>query len=257
MDDGEVETLDRAVFPKPNSAGNFLASTSVDTFRTCLHTHTCNLPGPDAAHTHTCYHTHTQVIPSKENDGADSKLHSISRPRRRRPSGNREAVRKYREKKKAHAAYLEEEVKKLQLLNQQLVMKLQGQASLEAECLRLRSLLLEFRGKIDSELSAFTFEKQFYKTSAIHKEGDCELQSIVGETGLRCETDLPSFCPPAIGFSFPAGIVGESEKTKVPFGGNCQPPVIDCQDNPNGMASAEVQNLHIAETLVSSATQDK
>lgn len=252
MDDGEVETLDHAVIPKSNSSGNFHTPTSIDTFRTCLHTHTCNLPGPDAAHTHTCYHTHTQVLPSEENDGDHSKEDLVLKPKRRRPSGNREAVRKYREKKKAHTAYLEEEVKKLQLLNQQLVRKLQGQASLEAEFLRLRNLLLDFRGKIDSELGAFPFEKQYYKPGVISKEGDCELQSNVGETGIRCQIDLPCFCPPAVGLSLEAGI-GASEKTMASFGGNCQSPVIECRDHPKVMASAEVQNPHIQETLVSSA----
>ncbi|XP_004303084.1 PREDICTED: uncharacterized protein LOC101298723 isoform 2 [Fragaria vesca subsp. vesca] len=219
MDDGEVETLDHAVIPKSNSSGNFHTPTSIDTLRTCLHTHTCNLPGPDAAHTHTCYHTHTQVLPSEENDGDHSKEDLVLKPKRRRPSGNREAVRKYREKKKAHTAYLEEEVKKLQLLNQQLVRKLQG---------------------------------QYYKPGVISKEGDCELQSNVGETGIRCQIDLPCFCPPAVGLSLEAGIEA-SEKTMASFGGNCQSPVIECRDHPKVMASAEVQNPHIQETLVSSA----
>lgn len=123
MDDGEVGTSDQAV---DTFVDEFLKNTP-----TCTHTHTCNPPGPDAAHTHTCYHTHTQVLPSEDDDGAKNKGHSVPRPQRRRPSRNREAVRKYREKKKAHTAYLEEEVKKLRLLNQQLVRKIQGQAILE------------------------------------------------------------------------------------------------------------------------------
>lgn len=123
MDDGVVEISDHAV---DTFVDEFLKNT-----RTCSQTHTCNPPGPDAAHTHTCYHTHTQVLPSEDDDGAKNKEHSVPRPRRRRPSRNREAVRKYREKKKAHTAYLEEEVKKLRLLNQQLVRKIQGQAILE------------------------------------------------------------------------------------------------------------------------------
>jgi len=61
-------------------------------------------------------------------------------------------VRKYREKKKAHTAYLEEQVNHLRALNQQLVKRLQGQASLESEVVRLRSLLSEFRGRIDGEI---------------------------------------------------------------------------------------------------------
>lgn len=222
MDDGEVETSDHALFPKPNSSSNFHTFVKKNT-RTCLHTHTCNLPGPAAAHTHTCYHTHTQVLPSEDDDRAKNEEHSVSKPRRRRPSGNREAVRKYREKKKAHTAYLEEEVKKLQLLNQQLVRKLQGQASLEAEFLRLRSLLLDFRGKIDSE-----FQKHY-----------CEPQSTGGETDRRCQTDLPCFCPPAVGSSLQARIDKATENMIVSFGGNCQDAVIECRENPN----PGVQNL--------------
>ena len=160
-DDGDVELSDKlsnnVLLSNPESSSNFQASTSVNTVKeflkntqTCTHTHTCNPPGPDAAHTHTCYHTHTQVFASEEDDHHDDKEHASSK--RKRPSGNREAVRKYREKKKAQTAYLEEEVKKLRLLNQQLVRKIQGQALLEAEVLRLRSILVDLRGKIENEL---------------------------------------------------------------------------------------------------------
>jgi hypothetical protein len=69
-------------------------------------------------------------------------------------------VRKYREKKKAHAAFLEEEVKKLRAANQQLLRRLQGHATLEAEVVRLRSLLFDVRAKIDAEVGAFPFQKQ-------------------------------------------------------------------------------------------------
>ncbi|OEL28358.1 Basic leucine zipper 23, partial [Dichanthelium oligosanthes] len=115
----------------------------------CTHTHTCNPPGPSAAmHTHTCLHTHTQVVASGE------ELRKL-----RKPLGNREAVRKYREKKKAHAAFLEEEVKKLRATNQQLLRRLQGHAALEAEVVRLRCLLFDVRGKIDAEVDSFPFQK--------------------------------------------------------------------------------------------------
>ncbi|BFG20325.1 hypothetical protein CerSpe_065990 [Prunus speciosa] len=172
MDDGEVGTSDQAV--------DTFVDECLKNTQTCTHTHTCNPPGPDAAHTHTCYHTHTQVLPSEDNDGAKNKEHSFPRPRRRRPSRNREAVRKYREKKKAHTAYLEEEVKKLRLLNQQLVRKIQGQAILETEFLRLRSVFLDLRGKIDHELGAFPFQNQC-KTSSVLTEGDCNPQLLLGQ----------------------------------------------------------------------------
>ena len=258
MDDGEVELSDHVLLSNPNSSSNFQGSTPIDSFlddflkntRTCTHTHTCNPPGPDAAHTHTCYHTHTQVFASEEDEVPNNKEHSMSKVRR--PSGNREAVRKYREKKKAHTAYLEEEVKKLRLLNQQLVKKLQGQAVLEAEVLRLRSLLLDLRGKIDNELGVFPFQKQC-NTTLSFKEGDCGLQSASGAIDPRCEMDLPCFHP-HVGSSSQASISG-SGKMVVSWEGNCQPAVVDCRGNINDMVSAEGHTMDTVEALVSSASQ--
>ncbi|CAL9083260.1 unnamed protein product [Musa textilis] len=153
MDDGEVDLSSHLLLPNPEltqSFDEFLRRT-----RTCTHTHACNPPGPAAAaHSHTCYHTHTQVFAAGEEEEEEEGPgdEEPSKSRRRRPLGNREAVRKYREKKKAHAAFLEEEVKKLRLLNRQLLRRLQGQAALEAEAVRLRDLLADLGGKIDAEL---------------------------------------------------------------------------------------------------------
>lgn len=258
MDDGEVELSDHALLLNQEFSGNFHNSASVDSFldeflkntKTCTHTHTCNPPGPDAAHTHTCYHTHTQVIASEEDNHSNSKENSVSKPRR--SSGNREAVRKYREKKKAHTAYLEEEVKKLHTLNQQLVRKLQGQAILEAEFLRLRSLLADFRGKIDDELGVFPYQKQCNGV-AILKEGDCGLQSNGEAVGLGCQAELPCFHPQA-GSSSHAGTDG-SEKMLSSTEGNCQPAVIDCQASTYDVVSAEGRTLDAVEALVSPSSQ--
>ncbi|KAF0923382.1 hypothetical protein E2562_006287 [Oryza meyeriana var. granulata] len=137
----------------PDSFDDFLNNNTT----TCTHTHTCNPPGPSAAtHTHTCLHTHTQVFAT--GSGEEDIKEDLTKPRR--PLGNREAVRKYREKKKAHAAFLEEEVRKLRAANQQLLRRLQGHAALEAEVIRLRSILLDLRGKIDMEIGTFPFQKQ-------------------------------------------------------------------------------------------------
>lgn len=76
-------------------------------------------------------------------------------------------MRKYREKKKAHAAFLEEEVKKLRATNQQLLRRLQGHAALEAEVVRLRGLLLDVRGKMDAEIDSFHFQQHSSVDSAI------------------------------------------------------------------------------------------
>ncbi|KAJ1285830.1 hypothetical protein BS78_03G307900 [Paspalum vaginatum] len=127
-----------------NGFDEFLKSTTA-----CTHTHTCNPLGPSAAmHTHTCLHSHTHVVASGK---------ELRKPRK--SLGNREAVRKYREKKKAHAAFLEEEVKKLRAINQQLLRRLQGHAALEAEVVRLRGLLFDVRGKIEAEIGSFQFQK--------------------------------------------------------------------------------------------------
>ncbi|KAG4386973.1 hypothetical protein AAZX31_11G146500 [Glycine max] len=239
MDDGNAELSDKlsdnnVLFLNPESCSSFQASSSS---RTCTHTHTCNPPGPDAAHTHTCYHTHTQVF-APEDDG---RKHSNSK--QKRPSGNREAVRKYREKKKAHTAYLEEEVKKLHMVNQQLVRKLQGQALLEAELARLRSILARLKGKIDSELGAWPFQKQYCNTSYIFKEGDA---------GLECQkNNLPCFHP-HVGSSSQVNICA-CGKSMIPLDGNCQPEMVDCQVDANNMTSTEGQTV---DNIMSSASQD-
>ncbi|KAE8038310.1 hypothetical protein FH972_010834 [Carpinus fangiana] len=258
MDDGEVELSDNVQLLNPDSSINFQGSASVDSFLddllkntlTCTHTHTCNPPGPDAAHTHTCFHTHTQVLASEEDDRPNHKENTSSR--RRRPSGNREAVRKYREKKKAHTAYLEEEVKKLHQLNQQLVRKLQGQAILEAEVFRLRSLLLDLRGKIDSELGVFPYQKQCY-TNTMFKEGNCGLQPAGGAIDLQCQNNLPCSHPHSESSS-QAGI-GGSGKRMASWEENCQTAIIDCRARTSEMVNAEGQTLKTVETFMSSASQ--
>ncbi|XP_061352481.1 basic leucine zipper 24-like [Gastrolobium bilobum] len=238
---------DNVVFLNPESSSNFQASTSVNTItqllststQTCSHTHTCNPPGPDAAHTHTCYHTHTQVFTSED----DEREHSNSRPKR--GSGNREAVRKYREKKKAHTAYLEEEVKKLRMVNQQLVRKLKGQALLEAELLRLRSILAHLKGKIDNELGDFPFQKQC-NSSTIFK---------VGDNGLLCQNNVPCLHPHA-GPSSKVNNMCAYGKSIIPLEGNYQHEIVDCQVDANNMPSTEAQTVDTMDNFMSSASQD-
>ena len=188
-------------------------SNSFDEFlraRTCTHTHTCNPPGPAAAtHTHTCYHTHTQVFATTDGEREEE----MKNPRK--PLGNREAVRKYREKKKAQAAYLEEEVKKLRVINQQLMRKLQGQAALEAEVVRLRSLLVDLRAKIDGKLGVYPFQKP------------------CNGVGFQCNEN-----PQCVG--------GNGEL--LGWDGSCMPAIVDCQINPNGEMR---QNVDVIEAMKS------
>ncbi|KAL0365671.1 UNVERIFIED_CONTAM: Basic leucine zipper 23 [Sesamum angustifolium] len=127
----------------------------------CTHAHACNPSGPDKSHTHTCIHVHTQIMPSPSEPQApsDDTAESVEKKAKKRPLGNREAVRKYREKKKARTASLEDEVVRLRTLNQQLMKRLQGQALLEAEIARLKCLLVDIRGRIEGEIGSFPYQK--------------------------------------------------------------------------------------------------
>ncbi|KAL2254885.1 UNVERIFIED_CONTAM: Basic leucine zipper 23 [Sesamum indicum] len=127
----------------------------------CTHAHACNPSGPDKSHTHTCIHVHTQIMPSPSEPQApsDDTAESVEKKGKKRPLGNREAVRKYREKKKARTASLEDEVIRLRALNQQLMKRLQGQALLEAEIARLKCLLVDIRGRIEGEIGSFPYQK--------------------------------------------------------------------------------------------------
>ncbi|GAB4853171.1 hypothetical protein Ancab_017356 [Ancistrocladus abbreviatus] len=168
MDDGELDFSNQEVFSGSNMA-EIPSSGSMDSFfdeflkdtHACTHTHTCNPPGPDFSHTHTCFHVHTKIVsaPSDDKGGNDDSAESIEKRTKKRPLGNREAVRKYREKKKARAASLEDEVIKLRALNQQLLKRLQGQAALEAEVARLKCLLVDIRGRIEGEIGTFPYKK--------------------------------------------------------------------------------------------------
>ncbi|EOA31263.1 hypothetical protein CARUB_v10014436mg [Capsella rubella] len=164
MDDGELE------FSNSNMGGELpLTSCSMDSFfdellrdsHACTHTHTCNPSGPENTHTHTCLHVHTKILPAQSEDkvSTDDTSESSGKKSKKRPLGNREAVRKYREKKKAKAASLEDEVMRLRAVNNQLMKRLQGQAALEAEVTRLKCLLVDIRGRIDGEIGSFPYQK--------------------------------------------------------------------------------------------------
>ncbi|KAF5752013.1 putative DNA binding protein [Tripterygium wilfordii] len=167
MDDGEVDFSNQEVFLGANMGD--IPNCSMDSFfdellkdnHACSHTHTCNPPGPDYSHTHTCFHVHTKILPAASEDkvSTDDTAESDEKKPKKRPLGNREAVRKYREKKKAKTASLEDEVIKLRALNQQLMKRLQGQAALEAEITRLKFMLVDIRGRIEGEIGSFPYQK--------------------------------------------------------------------------------------------------
>nr|QBG82607.1 basic leucine zipper domain containing protein [Papaver somniferum] len=139
---------DEEDFMDDESLNSFFADIFNDALA-CTHTHFCNPPaGPDLSHSHSCFHLHTKILPDEPKTTTE-----VKRP------GNRDAVRKYRQKKKARAESLEDEVKKLRIINQQLINKLQGKAALEQEVARLRSVLTNIKGRIKDEIGSFPYPK--------------------------------------------------------------------------------------------------
>ena len=69
---------------------------------------------------------------SEGHDPSEDTADSVEKKGKKWPLGNREAVRKYREKKKARTASLEDEVVKLRAVNQHLMKRLLNQTVLEA-----------------------------------------------------------------------------------------------------------------------------
>ncbi|KAK8934962.1 hypothetical protein KSP39_PZI014969 [Platanthera zijinensis] len=179
MDDPEIDFSNPEVFSGPNAVDELPSSCSMDSFldeilkdtqhQSCTHTHTCNPPGPDLSHTHTCFHVHTKILSSSPDETAESAEKGSGK---KRSCGNREAVRKYREKKKARAASLEDEVVQLREINQQLMKRLQSQAALEAEIARLRCLLVDIRGRIEGEIGSFPY----MKPNSGHLQNPCDFR---------------------------------------------------------------------------------
>ncbi|XP_058098936.1 basic leucine zipper 23-like [Magnolia sinica] len=206
MDDGELDFSNQDVFASQNIGGvgdeQFPSSCSMDSLfdeylkdtHACTHTHTCNPPGPDLSHTHTCFHVHTKILSASADDktATDDTAESAEKTSKKRPLGNREAVRKYREKKKARAASLEDEVIRLRALNQQLMRRLQGQAALEAEIARLKCLLVDIRGRIEGEIGSFPYQKSRKGGEGVPNPGPHQNMSggyVLNSCDLRCDDD--------------------------------------------------------------------
>ncbi|XP_042509394.1 basic leucine zipper 23-like [Macadamia integrifolia] len=201
MDDGELDYSNHDVFSSPNM-GELPSSCSMDSFfdeilkdtHACTHTHTCNPPGPDYSHTHTCFHVHTKILPAPAEDkvATDDTAESSEKKSKKRPLGNREAVRKYREKKKARTASLEDEVARLRALNQQLLKRVQGQVALEAEIARLKCLLVDIRGRIEGEIGSFPYQKSAKSGDGIQNLPHSNLSSayVMNPCDLRCDDQV-------------------------------------------------------------------
>ncbi|KAJ4966961.1 hypothetical protein NE237_018810 [Protea cynaroides] len=239
MDDGELDYSNHDIFSSPKMGEDqFPSSCSMDSFfdeilkdtHACTHTHTCNPPGPDYSHSHTCFHVHTKILPAPEDNVAtDDTEESSEKKSKKRPLGNREAVRKYREKKKARAASLEDEVARLRGLNQQLMKRLQGQAALEAEIARLKCLLVDIRGRIEGEIGSFPYQKSAKTGDGIQNLLHPNLSSayVMNPCDLRCDDQVYCLHP---GMESKGGnAVGSNGQ-----GSNaCEIGNVQCMGNPN------------------------
>ncbi|VAI91141.1 unnamed protein product [Triticum turgidum subsp. durum] len=178
MDDGDIDFTNPETYlcPAMGTDPHDSCSISMDSYfddflkdtetehLACTHTHACCNPHVRhdlAHHTQTCIHVHTKILREESDDVAETSEspQETDGPKKKRPPGNRAAVRKYREKKKAHTTLLEEEVARLKALNKQLLRRLQSHSALEAEASRLRCLLVDIRGRIEGELGAFPYQR--------------------------------------------------------------------------------------------------
>ncbi|KAM3193031.1 hypothetical protein ACQJBY_069917 [Aegilops geniculata] len=183
MDDGDIDFTNPETYLRPamGTDPHDSCSISMDSYfddilkdtetehLACTHTHACCNPlvrHDLAHHTQTCVHVHTKILPAESDDVAQTleSPQETDGPTKKRP-GNRAAVRKCREKKKAHTTLLEEEVARLKALNKQLLRRLQSHSALEAEVSRLRCLLVDIRGRIEGELGAFPYQQQPVKSN--------------------------------------------------------------------------------------------
>uniref|UniRef100_A0A8R7R2H4 BZIP domain-containing protein n=1 Tax=Triticum urartu TaxID=4572 RepID=A0A8R7R2H4_TRIUA len=215
MDDGDIDFTNPETYlcPAMGTDPHDSCSISMDSYfhdilkdtetehLACTHSHThacCNpLVRNDLAHhTQTCVHVHTKILWEESDDVAQTSEspQETDGPKKQRPPGNRAAVRKYREKKKARTTLLEEEVARLKALNKQLLRRLQSHSALEAEVSRLRCLLVDIRGRIEGELGAFPYQRP------VKNNDSADQGSFLGGSGgaqqvrLRCND--PLYCSP-------------------------------------------------------------
>ncbi|KAI3880128.1 hypothetical protein MKX03_037564 [Papaver bracteatum] len=113
---------------------------------------------PDLPHSPNYIHFITQNPPVEEKTTSEDTDDSVDKIFKKRSLGNRESVRKYRERKKARQASMEDELIRLRIINQQLLKRVQGLVALEQEVARFKYLLAEIRGRIKGELGSFPYQ---------------------------------------------------------------------------------------------------
>ncbi|KAI3853670.1 hypothetical protein MKW98_025187 [Papaver atlanticum] len=170
MDDGELDFSNQAL---KNMEHQFFSSCVMDSFFDDMlddtHTRTCTntsnqseqdtLQIPELPRSPNYIHFLTQNPPVEEKTTAEDTDESVDKKSKKRPHGNRESVRKYRERKKARQASIEDELNRMRIVNQQLLKRMQGLVALEQEIARFKCLLVDIRGRIKGELGSLPYQK--------------------------------------------------------------------------------------------------
>ncbi|XP_026459023.1 basic leucine zipper 19-like [Papaver somniferum] len=160
MDDGELDFSNQVL--KMNqllTMDSFLEDFLGDSHAAGTQTHVSNPTEQDAPGSQSYSHHRTKNHPVEEKTTTEETDGSVEIKSKKRAPGNRESVRKYRERKKARQALIEDELAKLRIVNQQLLKRLQGQVALEQEVARFKLLLVDIRGRIKGELGSFPYQK--------------------------------------------------------------------------------------------------
>ncbi|KAI3830915.1 hypothetical protein MKW92_046933 [Papaver armeniacum] len=155
MDDGEgdfsgqVLNMDNPLLTMDSFLEDFLADSH----------ESMNPTGESAPDPQNYFHLRTRNLPFEEKTTTEETYDSAEIKSKKRAPGNRESVRKYRERKKARIASMEDELIKLRIVNQQLLKRLQVQVALEQEVARFKLLLVDIRGRINGALGSSLYQK--------------------------------------------------------------------------------------------------
>ncbi|KMS98223.1 hypothetical protein BVRB_4g094850 [Beta vulgaris subsp. vulgaris] len=207
VDGSMLNFSNQEFFPSPNlgdvpnaeSLGNILDDILQDHADGSNDTNTIQHPGQDLTNdTHDYLRLYAEMLSppteekSSDNDDSTQIEEQRANKRGRTDRGdNREAVRKYREKLKTREAALEDEIKELKTLNQQLLKKLEGEAAMQAEIYWLKSLLVDIRGRIEGETRSFRYGRPSSNTRIYGYDRMPQCNGHHGGTGGKIRDSRP------------------------------------------------------------------
>ncbi|MCL7042358.1 hypothetical protein MKW94_030897 [Papaver nudicaule] len=206
MDDEELD-FSNQVFKSMEHP--FLSSCSMDSFFNDIHildnthdasTHAANTSNPseqgmpqypELPHTPNDIRFDTKTVPVEDKSTTEDTYESVSKRSKKRPPGNKESVRKYRERKKARQALTEDELIKMRIVNQQLLKRLQGLVALEQQIARFKCLLVDIRGRIKGELGSFPYQKPTNGNGVIPQNMPQPSSSVGAYLVNQCDHQFP------------------------------------------------------------------